>query len=627
MLAVVHRDVGVLDQLLRPLAVAGRAGDADAGRDREFVLVEAEGFGECLQDRVGQALGPRRFLAGVAHHQEFVAAEAGDHAVLADRIANAVGRLHQQFVAGIVAEHIVDHLEAIQIDVQHRRLRMRGIGQAFGDLGQHRVAVHQPGERIGAGLDAQGFLGLLVGGDVLQGAGDARVAGIAGFGVANHPDPERLTVLAAALQFQIEAAAAGGHALHRAAQSPPVRLAQAGQQRVQRVRRLGGAEDPDRLLGQVHAVAGDVPLPAADVGQRLGAIEQRAVALEFGHVAEERGDLRGTVAARQELRHRRDRQPDHLPALAVVHAQQRALDHVAGIQRPLGGQFVAAQFAPVRADHAPVLHPHLVAGALVLADAEDPHGRAVAIVDVEVVALYHDALVDGFHQLAVAHLGFPARADVARHRDDALAAVEGDVGRMHLDRETAAVAAHVGDLDDVGVTAVERFPYRHQVIARQVRVEDVDVLADDLLARAAISLHAGAVEIHHRTVLGNDADRIRHRVEQVAVALALGLGPGLGRQQRFLRMRQQTAGLRRQGGIGGGPLQGLEDVVGIRRAGDDRRSGGIARVRCAGSTHVAAIALPALLPVSRPSRAASQRPVSPRRSRSMPVAMPMPCSM
>src|SRR3546814_7997680 len=47
----------------------------------------------------------------------------------------------------------------------------------------------------------------------------------------------------------------------------------------------------------------------------------------------------------------------------------------------------------------------------------------VAVGDVEVFVLDHDALVDHLHQLAVAQLGVVAAAEVARHGHQALAAV------------------------------------------------------------------------------------------------------------------------------------------------------------------------------------------------------------
>jgi len=50
---------------------------------------------------------------------------------------------------------------------------------------------------------------------------------------------------------------------------------------------------------------------------------------------------------------------------------------------------------------------------------------------------------------------------------------------MHFHREAAAVTTHVGDFDDVGFAPAQRFPDRIEVVAGQVRVEQLDRLADD----------------------------------------------------------------------------------------------------------------------------------------------------
>ena len=70
-------------------------------------------------------------------------------------------------------------------------------------------------------------------------------------------------------------------------------------------RRRIAAEHALRFVGQVQRVAAGVPFPAADVGQVLRAVEQRAVALERGDVGEQRQHLVRAVAAGRELRHAR----------------------------------------------------------------------------------------------------------------------------------------------------------------------------------------------------------------------------------------------------------------------------------------------------------------------------------
>src|SRR3546814_3102125 len=108
LLAVVHRRVRAVYQGLRPVAVLGRARDADAGGDRELLLLEPEDVAEGIEDGIGDALGPILVVLGAAYDQEYVAAEAGDQALGAHRAHAPARGVHQQFVAGVVAEHVVD---------------------------------------------------------------------------------------------------------------------------------------------------------------------------------------------------------------------------------------------------------------------------------------------------------------------------------------------------------------------------------------------------------------------------------------------------------------------------------------------------------------------------------------
>ena len=56
---------------------------------------------------------------------ELVAAEAGDHLVLLERGAQALGDLLQETVAGVVAERVVDLLEVIEVDQHDGRRTIR----------------------------------------------------------------------------------------------------------------------------------------------------------------------------------------------------------------------------------------------------------------------------------------------------------------------------------------------------------------------------------------------------------------------------------------------------------------------------------------------------------------------
>ena len=301
----------------------------------------------------------------------------------------------------------------------------------------------------------------------------------------------------------------------------------------------------------------------------------------------------------------------------MVQADHRAFDDAAAAQRAHGGEVVVGHLVAALVQHLPAAVAHRLRQRLARAQAEDAHRRRVAVHEAALRVLDDDALVDRLHQLAVADFRLLPLAQVAGHRDDRVAPVVGEVRRMHLDREAGPVRAHVGDFDDVGAAAVQGFQHRRQVVARQVRVEHLDRLADDVLARAVVGLHAGAVEVQHGAVAGDDADRVRHRVEQRAVLVVLGGDRLACLQQRGAHVVHHAPAMLRELGVAAGLLerrQGLVDP--LDRPAPRGRLG----------AH-AASARPTLLPVSRPSRPASQRPVSASRGRSTPVRMPSPCSM
>ena len=57
----------------------------------------------------------------VQHHHELVAAEAGDRVDRPPAGAQAGRDLDEQLVAGRVTERVVDRLEPVEVDEQHRR--------------------------------------------------------------------------------------------------------------------------------------------------------------------------------------------------------------------------------------------------------------------------------------------------------------------------------------------------------------------------------------------------------------------------------------------------------------------------------------------------------------------------
>ena len=521
-----------------------------------------------------------------------------------------------------MAEYVVDDLETVQIDVQHCQVRQRGLLQACLDLEADRVAVEQAGQRVGACLDAQDLLALLALGDVLQGAGKARAERATGVRLADDPGPERRAALAESLDVELQALASGRGMLQCLAQASAVGLDQAAVEFAERGGRSGAAEDAAGLQGQVELVAAGVPFPATDVRECLGAVEQGTVALELGHVGVHRQHLVRRRVPRQEFGHRRDRQPGERPPAAVEIAQHRGFHGTPGMDGAGGRLFGRCQLAAIFVHHRPLFRGQGLCGRFAGIDSEQAHRRCVDVRDVSAGIPHQDGRVDGFHQQAIALFGVSATAEVTGYGDDTVAALVVERRRMHLDREAGAVGPHVVDLDHIGPAAVERLPDRRQVVVRQVRVEHVDGLSDDLFARALVSGQACPVEVEHGAVMVEDADRIGHGVEQGVVAQPrrFGIVPrGLQGGPRLSEKRMDPC---RKVLAEAGFLQCRERRCCIRPVGRWRHAG---HWRPVG--HDTASAFPARLPVSRPSRPASQRPVAASSARSMPVVIPIPCSM
>ena len=85
------------------------------------------------------------------HHRELVAAEARDHVLGAQARAQARSDRHQQLVAGGVAEAVVDRLEVVEVDEQHRELAPPVADRGLDLVGEQRP-VGEVRERVVVGL-------------------------------------------------------------------------------------------------------------------------------------------------------------------------------------------------------------------------------------------------------------------------------------------------------------------------------------------------------------------------------------------------------------------------------------------------------------------------------------------
>ena len=152
--------VGTVDQLAAGLATQGRA-HAHAGGDGKALGCDDEGAaGNGIQGTIGQQ-AVRRIVA-VEQHREFVASHAGNLRMLAQPAAQSAHDIHQHRVTGLVPEHVVEHLEAVQVDVAegHPIQRLMLVQQCVEALLQ-AMAVQRAGQPVVLGFVDEVVFGLL----------------------------------------------------------------------------------------------------------------------------------------------------------------------------------------------------------------------------------------------------------------------------------------------------------------------------------------------------------------------------------------------------------------------------------------------------------------------------------
>ncbi|KAF5057496.1 hypothetical protein DSECCO2_356120 [anaerobic digester metagenome] len=210
-LGAVHADVRVAQQVVGRSVEPRLQDDADRGADLDLVLLDVHGLPDGLQQAAGDADGLLVALEIFEQHRELVAAHAGHgiHAAQAGR--QALGHLLQQVVAGLVAQGVVDSLEAVEVDHEHGEsvlgvaaLARHGPVQAL----QEEDAVGKLRQVVAQGLLGQLRLVSLALGNVAEdeeGPGDGPVQDV---GVAEHGHGDGAAVLGPARGFCVDGRAA-----------------------------------------------------------------------------------------------------------------------------------------------------------------------------------------------------------------------------------------------------------------------------------------------------------------------------------------------------------------------------------------------------------------------------------
>jgi hypothetical protein len=95
----------------------------------------------------------------LADDREFVAGEAGQHVVGPQERCQPLAHHSQQFVAGVMAECVVDLLEAVEVEHDHEEVV---VAAAFGCDLQHRTFERDPIREPGEGVLSRFALDALV---------------------------------------------------------------------------------------------------------------------------------------------------------------------------------------------------------------------------------------------------------------------------------------------------------------------------------------------------------------------------------------------------------------------------------------------------------------------------------
>jgi hypothetical protein len=156
----VHRGVGVPEEALGVRVALGE-GDPERAGQVPLAFAEREWFGEHGEDALGY--GGKSVLRGdsLDDERELVAAQPGDRFRLAESRPQPVAELDEQLVAGAVPERVVDELEVVDVEEQHRNPGPGAVvaGECLGDPVEEQRPVGKPGEwiveRVVAELDLQ----------------------------------------------------------------------------------------------------------------------------------------------------------------------------------------------------------------------------------------------------------------------------------------------------------------------------------------------------------------------------------------------------------------------------------------------------------------------------------------
>ncbi len=137
--------------------MGGKDTDADARPDVQLMSAGSDGLRHRGKHRLGQIAPIGDAARAGRHHEELVAAVATDDVVRA-RTARKTGRhFDEHLITDVVPEHIVDRLEAVEIDEENENLpaRVLPIGKQRLQSCAHRHPICEACQRVALAQVAQ----------------------------------------------------------------------------------------------------------------------------------------------------------------------------------------------------------------------------------------------------------------------------------------------------------------------------------------------------------------------------------------------------------------------------------------------------------------------------------------
>ena len=131
------------------------AGDADAGADRHVVLTDEVGRTKLAGQPLGHGQRPLQVRGVRGEDRELIATEACDEVAVAHRVREPFRHCLEQAVPGSVTKGVIDDLEVIEVDEEHRSDRV-AIAQLVAvedalEVELERAPVGCAGERVALG--------------------------------------------------------------------------------------------------------------------------------------------------------------------------------------------------------------------------------------------------------------------------------------------------------------------------------------------------------------------------------------------------------------------------------------------------------------------------------------------